>query len=264
MIGTLYFHFTALTDGYFSDFPGRMMHGVFFDLMNQVDRELAGQIHDEEGEKPFSISLPSDEKGIPLRGNIKAGDSFRWTVSSWDDRILHALLSVPGGIHLTMGRMEVLLQQSPADEEKSFLLDANDFMEQCVSVESVKTITMKLKTPASFRVNGRDYPLPDPKHVFGSLAHKWVSAGLPPIFDVDPVLDQSEDILLSCWKGGTESLYLSKDRGVLAFTGTFTYDLSELTENWQHLFLLLSLFAYFAGMGRLTAQGMGQVEVSYR
>jgi len=48
-----------------------------------------------------------------------------------------------------------------------------------------------------------------------------------------------------------------------AFTGKFTYNLEKLTPNEQRLFLLLAQFAVFSGVGRLTGQGLGRVQIQY-
>ena len=51
---------------------------------------------------------------------------------------------------------------------------------------------------------------------------------------------------------------------LLAFTGRFSYLLTELETGAQTLLLMLAQFSVFAGVGRLTAQGFGRTRVEFK
>ncbi len=49
---------------------------------------------------------------------------------------------------------------------------------------------------------------------------------------------------------------------MLAFMGKFSYNIESLNNDIQKVFILLAKFGEFAGVGRLTGQGFGQVLLS--
>ncbi|MGN0954372.1 CRISPR system precrRNA processing endoribonuclease RAMP protein Cas6, partial [Dialister sp.] len=109
-----------------------------------------------------------------------------------------------------------------------------------------------------------DYAFPDPALLWGSLADKWIRAGYPmDMIDKGDIKTAAAHVWLASWNGRSRKIYFGRDRGVLAFTGTFTYDLSGLSLDWRQMLLLLAQFATFSGIGRLCGQGLGEVEVFY-
>ena len=109
-----------------------------------------------------------------------------------------------------------------------------------------------------------NYPFPLAEFVFGSLADKWNQAGMPAAIDRAAVREAAQGVRLLEWQGESRKVYFSSDRGMLAFQGTFTYELKVLPVEMQQIFLLLAQFAEFSGVGRLTAQGFGAARVNFK
>ena len=65
------------------------------------------------------------------------------------------------------------------------------------------------------------------------------------------------------WHGETKRYNITPKRGITGFVGEFTYDISRVDPEYRWQFVLLAEFAAFVGVGRLTAQGLGNVKISY-
>ena len=70
-----------------------------------------------------------------------------------------------------------------------------------------------------------------------------------------------EKVYIESWSGSTKSVYLTPKRGINAFTGVFSYNLSAAAPEEQQLLLMLAQFGVFSGCGRMSAQGMGQIDI---
>ena len=87
---------------------------------------------------------------------------------------------------------------------------------------------------------------------------------MPMELDAAEIREQARSIIPLSWEGRTRTMYLSPQRGMMGFEGRFRYDISQQPSELPQLFLLLAQFSVFAGVGRLTAQGMGQTRINYK
>mgnify|MGYP002677670924 FL=1 len=129
----------------------------------------------------------------------------------------------------------------------------------------VKYLTLNFITPAAFRYFEEDYPFPKPELVFGSAAERWNNINGEEYFDVELIKQvASKFIIPDNWHGKTRRVNLTPKHGVTAFEGSFCYKLTMLPQEYRALFIVLARFAAFAGVGRLTGQGLGQVRIQYK
>lgn len=172
---------------------------------------------------------------------------------------MQALLALPIGALLPVGKAVLELQEVIADGRyHTGVVDENELIAGALAIPAVQTLTLKFTSPVSFRYFNQDYPFPLPKLVFGSLADKWMRLELLASIDREVVREAAENVIPLEWQGNSHKVYFGQDRGMLAFSGTFRYDVSHLSQEMQQTFLLLAQFAEFAGTGRLAAQGFGQ------
>ena len=271
MIGAAVYRLRAEQSAWLPVVHGRLMHAAFFAALRELSPELSGYVHDQMNLKPFTVSelrLPQQrlrqEHG---RWQIPAGTILRWRVTGLTEMMVQAIAAIPPGYQLQAGGLQLVVEcmsMDPGEEADSGALGEDDLIAACLAVPKVDEITFRFLSPVSFRVDDRDYPWPLPAYVFASLADKWNQAGLPGNLDKTAIHAEAETIRPLVWQGQSQRVYFAHDRGVLAFTGTFTYDLRSLVPERQQLFLLLAQFAVFAGVGRLTGQGFGQTRITYR
>ena len=270
MIGAVVFELVAENDERVSEAQGRLLHAALFALVEEMDPGLASRLHDGMNVKPFSVApldLPPDAPKAGRDRLLRSGDVVYWRVAALDEAVLRTLLAVPEGSVVRVGRLRLILRRVIADSRERNdvgVLDEAELIGACLSEESVRTIEFRFLTPVAFRVDDSDYPLPVPGLVFSSLADKWTAAELPASIDRNEIRADAERVRPNTWRGETRRVSFGRDRSVTGFVGRFSYDVSALPMEARQVFLLLAQFAVFSGVGRLTAQGLGQTRTTYR
>ncbi len=269
MIGAVVFELSAENGERVSDAQGRLLHGALFSLLAEVDSGFASLLHDGTTVKPFSVApldLPPDAPKVGRDRLVHAGDVVYWRVAALDEAVLRALLSVPEGSVVRVGRLQLRLRRVIADSgerDDVGVLNETELIGACLSEESVRSVEFRFLTPVAFRVDDSDYPLPVPALVFSSLADKWTAAELPASIERNEIRADAERVRPISWRGETRRVFFGRDRSVTGFVGRFAYDLSALPMEARQVFLLLAQFAVFSGVGRLTGQGLGQTRTKY-
>lgn len=271
MIGVVVYKLRALRTGSLPAFHGRQLHGALFKLIQSYSPDMSSYIHDKMNIKPFAISLleKGDLSANPFREKqmmINENECFYWRVSGLDDDILRAELSLPRGTILHINSMEFLLEDVYADgSHNSGVVDEEALLTSIFSQTSVREVTFHFPTLVTFRRDKVDYPVADPMLIFGSLVDKWLQAGMPGEVDRQMIRNLAQQFLVpKDWSGRTFRVSLGFKRGVIGFQGYFTFDISELHEEARKVFMLLAQFSEFAGVGRLTAQGLGQSRIKWK
>ena len=112
-------------------------------------------------------------------------------------------------------------------------------------------------SPALFSRNGTDYPLPDPRVVYASLARRLAGATGPP-----QVRELAGAVRLYRHDIHTEPVTWHGQR-TAGFVGTVVFGLSaKASAQTARLFATLSRFAGYAGLGHGTTHGLGAVNVA--
>ena len=269
MLGAVVYTLEAEQSGWLPEFSGRVMHGVFFRMLQEASQELASYVHEQMKMKPFTVSSLQGKKYKPVRGKIyvKQGDVFQWRVTGMHESILQAMLQTEPGDVLQVNSLPMQVKSLTADGEqnpRAGFLAENDLLGLSLGEENFSRLTIDFISPTAFRVDVVDYPMPLPWLVFPSLAEKWQQLDMPAEIDKAQVRELSEKVYIEHWSGRTKSVYLTPQTGVNTFTGTFSYNLSQLAMEERQVLLLLAQFGVFAGCGRMAGQGLGQMKVTYR
>lgn len=269
MIGAIVYELEAENSARLPFINGRFMHAAFFKILNEASPALGNFIHNELNIKPFTVSFLEPADKIPSfkdRWQVRRGDRFFWRVTVLNKEILQAALSVSDGEKIQVGALNLSLKNIIVDGEvraDSGVVAIEDFISYIKNLPPVREISFDFLSPVSFRIDDFDAPEPRAELIFASLADKWTQAAMPAAVDKKIIRELAAQIHLTEWQGQCKKFYFASDRGTLAFWGKFSYDVAALSGEVQKAFLLLAKFGEFAGVGRLTAQGFGQVRVIF-
>lgn len=271
MIGAIVYRLRALNSAKLSVTQGKLLHAAFFTLLRRMNPAVSTYIHDEMNIKPFTVSnLQSQPHIKPERGQIQVqkGQIFYWRVTAFHEIVLQAALAVPVNYVFSVGNLDAVVEavmDSPKQHHDAGIIDENCLIAICMGKPDVTTITFRFVSPVTFRSFTDDYPMPLPEYILGSLADKWNQLAMLGKIDKEQIKERAKACCIPTqWEGKTERIYLSSRQGVTGFKGTFTFTLRHATLEEKHLFLLLAQFAVFAGVGRLSGQGLGQTRVTYK
>ena len=272
MLGAIIYRLRACNAGLLPIAHGRFMHAAFFAALQQASPELATAIHDNVQAKPFTVSQLQFMQPVNLTKDkknhiISQGCCCKWRVTGWNDEILQVLLNLPLGYEIMVGKIKFIVERivvNQTQDNSAGLVNIDDFMAKCLSVGRVKEIEFEFLAPVSFRSYKDDYPLPLPDFIWGSLCSKWNQLGTNVLLDENKIKTLASTFLPLSWQGQTKKLFLAKDRGILAFEGKFSFSVKEINSEEQTIIFLLAQFAFFAGVGRLTSQGLGQTVINFK
>lgn len=267
MIGAVVYRLRAEGAARVPVFHGRWLHGLFFKIMEEYSPELSAYVHEALTVKPFTVSLLKQRQEKEEGGYraVAKGEALRWRVTALQEDILQAALHVRTGDILQAGPLALRVEEVKADgTEDSGVVDEMELVGAALSAGRIAELRLRFLSPVAFRRGDKDYPTPDPVFIFSSLADKWQQAAMPVEMDRAWIRDAAAKALLAEWHGGSRRVYFGGDRGMLAFSGRFSYDVTALDEEEQHALLLLAQFANLSGVGRLTGQGFGETRAVYR
>lgn len=268
MIGAIVYELQAENSSWLPRINGRFMHAVFFKILNDFSSTLGTVVHNEFNLKPFTVSFLKPLRKIPTNGeywSVRRGDKFFWRVTGLNKDILQAALNVPVGEKIQAGNLTLRLNKIICDgniRADSGIVAIEDFISYAKSFQNVEELVFNFLSPVSFRIDNFDAPYPRAELIFSSLADKWTQADMPAFVDKNIIRELTKQIRLSCWSGESKKFYPAHNRGMLAFMGKFSYNIESLNNDIQKVFILLAKFGEFAGVGRLTGQGFGQVLLS--
>ena len=242
---------------------GYHAHALVLQVLQERDPELARELHDQPGPKPFTVS--------PLRGRFGRRGSNLWLSPAevyWlrltllrDDvlaRLLDALIHLPAELDLRLESAAFGLRRivtTPGQSEWAGFSSTEMLLAQA---RPERRLRLAFCSPTAFRSAGqRNVPLPLPGLVFGSLLAKWnefaptrLPEGLRAVAD--------EGLLVARYRLETRMLDFGRYREV-GFEGICEYECAEgVSAEAAAQLGALADFAFYAGVGAKTAMGMGQ------
>lgn len=251
---TAIFNLRALTSGPTSRSFHCLMHPVFLDRIAGAAPELAQTLHDAGGPLPYSISPV-----MGIRDRVGKGQSC-WVRLGILSDALEAAMS---------GSLEKGLWQAPiALEEHRFQITDIQLGEQpdnpWTGAEQFQEMLLNagvhggrpglsFVSPVAFKRGDMHYPLPEPALIFRNLARRWnrlTRLPVPDDFDFGRV---------SCshFKLRTQSHALRKGGTIIGAVGTVHFHFHKRDQELAFCCQTLLRFAFYAGVGVKTGQGMG-------
>lgn len=269
MLATILFEVTALHSGKLPVSHGRFVHAAALKLLQQTDSRLAKTEHDSGIANYFSVSMLEFPKLRPISNtyNIPEGSIGHWRITAMREDLVRAFVNVRQLAEVRIGQMDFVVTAMTCEPEidpRSGYIAIDDFIQMVYELPPMETLTLNFVSPTVFRVNDRDYPFPLPELIFTSLA-KRAEQCLGMRLPVEAIREQAQGLLLPIqWQGETRRVFCGNHGGATGFMGSYTFDLRYFDMEMQKLILLLSELGTFTGVGRLTAQGLGQLRVEYK
>ena len=169
---------------------GKVLHGLFYELLQKASAAKGDEVHDTSGLKPFSTALLLTDRQRRAE-DIRAGEELKVRFTFLDDSIYPLLsryfLTTPDlSLELVKTELTVarILATPHSGEEWAGCRSFEDIYEQASDEE--KHFSFHFATPSFFKRGGGPaypdlmVPLPLPDLLFGSLLRNWNRfSGLP-------------------------------------------------------------------------------------
>ena len=259
----------ALHDGSLPQTQGHHAHAAFLDLVRQVDPDLAAALHDANARKPFTLS-PLRGLPIPRQGEaqVRAGHEcwLRVTLAGQDlfDTFIRRFLYGDARPTLLLGAVTFDISEvitTPGSHPWAGYTTAGALLADAHAEES---IALEFASPFGFSLgNNHVEIMPRPELLFGGLQKKWsqwCSLPLPAQLERDWL---QEHVLVGEWRVRSRMMQYNA-QSQIGSEGTVMFRVFDATPDMRRTLNALADFAFFAGIGRKTTQGMGQVRRSDR
>ncbi|GAA6619883.1 CRISPR-associated endoribonuclease Cas6 [Scytonema sp. NUACC26] len=238
------------------------LHAWFLDRVRSTDPKLSAYLHDEESEKPFTISaLDGDITSSGRQIQLLANTSYHWYVTALSSRVQKWMAQwvkkLPASVDLRDAPLTIAsCQISHPPTTYAELLDS----------EYCGTVSLTFVSPTSFRRKGHHLPLPVPVNIFHSYLRRWNDfSGIP--VDQDAFLAWvDESVIINRCQVTTVKVLAGKKGAVTGFTGAIELSLTKdaaRQPEFKQLFYALGKLASYCGTGHKTTFGLGQTRLGW-
>jgi CRISPR-associated endoribonuclease Cas6 len=215
---------------------GGAIRALVFNWLATADASLASRLQ-RDNCPPFTVAVQSSgSDGLLLR------------ITLLQRELLAPLL---WGLRDDLGS-EVLLADIPCRLGKWLDIAHKSSFESLCQVPPTEVISLKFLSPTSFKQSQTIQPFPLPELVFGNLLRRWNT--FAPVELQFPNLEWQS--VVSAYNLKTRTLTLN-GTAEIGTTGWVRYRFNDPEQ--AKVATILAHFAEFAGVGRKTAMGMGQV-----
>jgi CRISPR-associated endoribonuclease Cas6 len=228
---------------------------------------LADSLHDLNGLKPFTVSLPLPWKLTAGRATLaRSAPSFCIRFTALTGEVYQALAvglirRCHASSQFSLGLHTVDIQQVLFTKDASCFSDITSY-EALYDGPLAHRIHLRFLTPTSFRVGKGNLPFPLPASIYRSLWQKWQRFA-PAALQINEriVATVEQSLFPARFTLQTETVIL---KGVpqVGFVGECQFELiGNVSVEDQRAITALSRFAAYAGVGMKTTMGMGQTLV---
>ncbi len=266
MLASLLFALTPQTETRLPAYMGRATHAWFMEQIQRLDRELAGAMHTPNQDRPFTVSdLWGPDLTRQGTNEFKSDNTYTLRVTAYRPDLVALLqeklaTAPPAMIQLAQGRFEV--RGTTLDEAVSPWAGCNTLdglaQAQQRSPEIPDQVTLLFASPTVFRSRGNYLPFPLPRLVFEGLIRRWNGLAATPL-PAQMLAYVEENLAISRYSLQTERVDAGKRGAAPGCVGSCTYALRVRDRYWMEKVHLLANFAFYAGVGRQTTMGFGQV-----
>jgi CRISPR-associated endoribonuclease Cas6 len=232
---------------------GRAIHGSVLHWISLGDKEIADKIHQSDV-NPLSLSGLIGFRRKPVS---EEGDRFFFRISLLDGSLINSLIL---GVNewenqpLILGNFPLVIRQVYMIPNSHSLAKGTDYYSLVNDVVIADEINLKFLSPTSFKQKQgiQTFPLPD--LVFDSLLRRW-NLFAPKSLHFPEIKWEG---LVSAFELKTHALKL-EGGAEIGCQGWVKYHFSNREQ--ARIASILANFAFFAGVGRKTAMGLGQTQV---
>jgi CRISPR-associated endoribonuclease Cas6 len=241
---------------------GHQAHGMFLEIVSQVQPDLAEALHADGPSKPFTVAALSHE-GRVAGAPIRAGEAITLRVTLLSDALFgpftRALLAQTARPSLRLGGLALTLAEVRGTPGSHPWAGFGSFATLAADAPAAQRVALQFATPAAFSLSEDDGRkrvgvLPTPQAVFGSLLRRWNGLAPNPI---DQALAERAiaRALVADYDLRTVTYSLGKATQV-GFVGHCTYELRG-SDKERRTLATLAAAAFYLGVGMKTTRGMG-------
>lgn len=280
---TLYSSVIKLTNLHNVNIPspgGQHAHAAFLDIVRAVEPGLSQALHDLNGRKPFTVSplmgLPKPRQAQTSEVYLRAGWECWLRVTILDDTLFKSFIDYFMTLPAAAGRggrgegrlpqirlgdahfgvSEILT--TPGSHPWAGYTSLDDLRKR-LDEPAPESLPFELFSPTSFSlVKGRFELIPYPNLVFGNLAAAWKAiTGENMVEAIEKYAEKSWRLTLHRVERKAVTLHNHPQLGTV---GRVEFQRQEGGDApLARALNLLADLAFYTGLGRKTAQGMGQV-----
>ncbi len=267
------FRLLAIRAGAIAADHGDQARAALLDLIRQGDFPLATSLHDENAQKPYTISLlKGGKQGTDRAMHFGEGVPGEWRFTLLGEPAFEALLrryllsrALP---HVRIGAVEFAIADAFASGNSHPGTGHTSVTElqarwDCAPETLPGVITLDFESPTAFSLGSdaasgarRFRALPEPRLIFSVLRKRWSRlGGAEPGDSFDVWVEQNveaEPFSLSTRKVVVER------QPIAGFVGRVRFRIRG-DRRWLALLHLLADLAFWTGVGYQTTRGMGQV-----
>ncbi len=247
---------------------GRAAHQLLLDLVERINPELAGQLHQQSQLRPFTVS---NLMGHFTLNGFTAGGSYtlRFTafsaaLSTCFEQMLAAGMLLPGQtlmldyLPFTISSITTDATTNPWAGKTNYASLAAPWLS--AAQMPARRVALRFGSPTGFKSHDLAMPLPLPELVFGSLLNKW-NAYAPITFSDEVRRFARECLAVSRFELSSRSIPV-KDLGLrFGAVGMVSYHAVNPDRYWLSIINTLAAFSCFGGVGAATSYGMGQTRL---
>jgi CRISPR-associated endoribonuclease Cas6 len=236
---------------------GSLVYDWFFEWIETVDADRCRALRVAEQAKPFALSNIMRLRDGTYCVRITALEK---RLAAWLGHHLHE--SLPSAIGIGGADYGVAgVWTDPGRHRWAGRTTYRDLVDRYLGGRDPgRKISLYFASPTAFHSRGHNVPLPLPDLVFGSLASRW-HAYAPIVLDNGIRKVAAAQVLPNCYSLRTEAVRVKGGLQV-GFVGRCEFTVLAENPYWRRVYHLLSAFAFYSGVGRKTALGLGQVRYS--
>jgi len=236
--------------------PATLNRAIYSQVMTWLswsDSELANTIHNMQ-ESPLSIS---GLLGYRDRQGVEAGDEFTIRIGLLDGRLMQPLLAGLdswGNEPIELARFPFVLRGIYSMPGSHPSVGSSQYQILSKTPGSSDDITLQFLSATSFKQKQFVQPFPQSDYVFGSLLRRWNRFAPEPL-----QFSKTEwEGIVSAYDLKTHALKM-EGGAEIGCQGWVRYRFPNPDQ--ARIATILANFAFFAGVGRKTAMGMGQTQL---
>ncbi len=252
----------ALDGGQIHGGSGRGVHGLWFDAWKEINPSIGDVLHQPNQVSPLILSplmgLPRPVRGV---STLRAGDQ-PWlriaTLSAASAAALQDWLAhLPGVVCIAGVSFQVLgVARTPAEHPWAASASYQDLAApRLFDPYPPDRWTIRLETPTVFHGVSGQFPFPLPDGLAKSWLARW-NEFAPLLLPEDFPARVRAAMLINSYQLETVPVRYGK-RLTIGCVGQITLRAGELLPPERAVFDLLCAYAFYAGAGQHTSQGMG-------
>ncbi len=262
MLYSIVVNLKVQADAVIAPTQGYHAYALFLDILRQANPSLTQELHDTEGQKPFTIS--------PLQGRFKrhrdgialSAGGICWIRLTFlqEDTFAHFMDACikAGGRTLKLDRALLELQEVVTAPGQSPLCRCESFGSLVENASFERVIGMRFLSPTAFRSKGRrNVMFPEPRLLFNSYLARWNSFSAEKLDEgLLPLVEKGARI--ARYKLETRILHFGSYQEI-GFEGQCAVEVAEeVPEDTVKALNALADFSFYCGTGAKTTMGMGQ------